>query len=149
MAEALRLSLFGFAAIVVLLFVSLRSASRVVQVIGPLVLAVLVVMTSFALGGRALTILHLIGLLLVIAIGSNYALFFERESPGDDPDARARMLASLLIANLTTVIAFGVLSFSTVPVLAALGSTVAPGTLLALLFSAALARDRPPLARSG
>jgi predicted exporter len=59
------------------------------------------------------------------------------------------MLASLLIANLTTVIAFGALSFSTVPVLSALGSTVAPGTLLALLFSAALSRDRPALARSG
>jgi predicted exporter len=149
LSEARRLSLFGFAAIVVLLFVSLRSASRVMQVIGPLVLAVLVVMTGFAVGGRELTILHLIGLLLVIAVGSNYALFFDRESPGDDPDAAARMLASLLIANLTTVIAFGALAFSTVPVLAALGSTVAPGTLLALLFSAALARDRPPLASSG
>jgi predicted exporter len=149
LAEALRLSLFGLAAILVLLFASLRSASRVTRVIGPLVLAVLAVMAGFALGGRALTILHLIGLLLVIAIGSNYALFFERESPGADPDAAARMLASLLIANLTTVIAFGVLSFSTVPVLSALGSTVAPGTLLALLFSATLARDRPPLGRSG
>ena len=149
LAEALRLSLLGFAAIVVLLFASLRSASRVARVIGPLVLAVLAVMTGFALGGRALTILHLIGLLLVIAIGSNYALFFDRGSPSADPDAMARMLASLLIANLTTVIAFGVLSFSTVPVLSALGSTVAPGTLLALLFSAALARDRPPLERSG
>jgi predicted exporter len=149
LAEALRLSLFGFAAIVVLLLVSLRSAPRVARVIGPLVLAVLVVVAGFAFGGHALTILHLIGLLLVIAIGSNYALFFDRESPRDDPDAAARMLASLLIANLATVIAFGVLSFSTVPVLAALGSTVAPGTLLALLFSAALSGDRPPLARSG
>jgi predicted exporter len=33
-----------------------------------------------------------------------------------------------------------VLAFSTVPVLAALGSTVAPGALLALIFSALLAR---------
>jgi len=149
LAEALRLSLCGFAAIVVLLLVALRSAARLLRVIGPLVLAVLVVMMGFALVGRALTILHLIGLLLVIAVGSNYALFFDRELPSDDPDAVARMLASLLIANLTTVIAFGVLSFSAVPVLAALGSTVAPGALLALLFSAVLGRDRPPPAGSG
>jgi predicted exporter len=148
LSEALRLSLSGFAAIAVLLLLSLRSALRVAQVVGPLVLAVLVVMTGFALSGRALTLLHLIGLLLIIAIGSNYALFFDREAPGDDMDALARMHASLLIANLTTVIAFGVLSFSTVPVLAALGSTVAPGTLLALLFAASLARDRRPLVGS-
>jgi predicted exporter len=34
-----------------------------------------------------------------------------------------------------------VLGFSSVPILAALGSTVAPGAFLALLFSALLASD--------
>ena len=83
-------------------------------------------------------------------MGSNYALFFDRESsvanfdPADS-DAIARMLASLLIANLTTVMGFGILAFSTVPVLAALGMTVAPGTLLALLFSASLSSERLPV----
>jgi predicted exporter len=56
-----------------------------------------------------------------------------------------RTLASLVVANLATVIAFGVLACSSVPVLADLGSTVAPGTLLALLFSAMLA---PPVTHS-
>ena len=148
LSEALRLSLIGFGAIVVLLLASLRSASRVTHVIAPLVLAVLAVMAGFALAGHALTILHLIGLLLVIAIGSNYALFFDRASPGADPDAAARMLASLLIANLTTVIAFGVLALSSVPVLSALGSTVAPGTLLALVFAGVLGNGPLPVARS-
>jgi len=54
-------------------------------------------------------------------------------------------LASLLVANLATVIGFGVLAFSSVPVLADLGSTVAPGTLIALLFAAMLA---PPVPRT-
>ena len=56
-----------------------------------------------------------------------------------------RTLASLAVANLATVIGFGVLAFSSVPVLAALGRTVAPGALLALLFSAML--SRPAAAR--
>ena len=43
-----------------------------------------------------------------------------------------------MIANLSTVIGFGLLSFSQVPVLVALGTTVAPGTFLALLFAALL-----------
>jgi predicted exporter len=36
-------------------------------------------------------------------------------------------------------VGFGVLGFSTVPVLSDLGSTVAPGAFLALIFSALLA----------
>jgi predicted exporter len=49
-----------------------------------------------------------------------------------------------LVANTATVLTFGVLACSRVPVLADLGSTVAPGTLLALLFSALLARSPAP-----
>jgi predicted exporter len=45
---------------------------------------------------------------------------------------------SLCIANVCTVVAFGLLSFSGVPVLEALGTMVAPGTLLALTFAAIL-----------
>jgi predicted exporter len=45
-----------------------------------------------------------------------------------------------VIANASTVIGFGLLSFSQVPVLVALGTTVAPGAFLALLFAAVLSR---------
>jgi predicted exporter len=48
------------------------------------------------------------------------------------------------IANLSTVIGFGLLSFSQVPVLEALGTTVAPGAFLALLFSALMTSPRAP-----
>jgi predicted exporter len=144
LSDALRLSALGFAAIVLLLAVSLRSVGRVLRVLAPLLIAVITVMTSFALAGRALTILHLIGLLLIVAVGSNYALFFDRDSPLEDLDGAARLLASLCIANCTTVIAFGALAFSTMPVLAALGRTVAPGALLALILAAALSRPAEP-----
>jgi predicted exporter len=149
LGEALRLSLAGFGAIVVLLLVALRSVVRTARVVAPLVLAVLTVLLGFALAGRPLNILHLIGLLLVIAVGSNYALFFARGPAADPDDAGAqRMLASLLVANLTTVLAFGVLAFSSVPVLSALGTTVAPGAFLALLFAALLANPAKSPARA-
>jgi predicted exporter len=73
-------------------------------------------------------------------VGSNYALFFDRSAAQPGQGSLALTLASLAVANLATVIAFGVLACSSVPVLADLGSTVAPGALLALLFSALLAR---------
>jgi predicted exporter len=139
LSAATRQSALGLAAIVLLLALSLRDARRVLLVLAPLMLSVLVVGASFALGGGGLTIMHLIGLLLIVAIGSNYALFFDRNAAEADPALLPRTLASLLVANTSTVMAFGVLATSSVPVLNALGRTVAPGALLALLFAALLA----------
>jgi predicted exporter len=136
--EAVRLSLWGLGAIVLLLSLALRRPARIARVIAPLVLAVLVVGAALIAGGVQLTILHLIGLLLIVAVGSNYALFFDRGTSADTADLPLT-LASLLIANACTVIGFGVLGLSNLPVLSALGTTVAPGTLLALWFSAWLA----------
>jgi predicted exporter len=141
LSEALRLSATGFGAIIVLLLLTLRSPARVAAVLAPLVLAVLAVAAVLLLGGRSLTILHLIGMLLIVAVGSNYALFFDRSGSDQHAGTEPLTLASLLIANAATVVGFGVLAFSNVPVLAALGSTVAPGAFLALAFSAALSRS--------
>jgi predicted exporter len=142
LAEAVHLSLAGLGAIVLLLLIALRGVARAARVIAPLLLAVLVVSAGFALAGTRLTILHLIGMLLIVAVGSNYALFFDRRAADSDRSALPLTLASLLIANACTVIGFGVLAFARVPVLSALGATVAPGTLLALLFAALLAPRR-------
>jgi predicted exporter len=132
---------------VLLLGVALRSAARVARVVAPLILAVLVVAAILTGLHQPLTILHLVGMLLIVAVGSNYALFFDRLSYGAHPGSTPLTLASLALANLATVLAFGVLATSRVPVLADLGRTVAPGALLALLFSAMLAAPaarRPP-----
>jgi len=137
-ADAIRLSLAGLAAVAVLLLLTLRSPGRVARVLSPLLLAVLVVAAALAALGVELTILHLVGMLLIVAVGSNYALFFDAESHAGE-GSQPLTLASLGIANLCTVIGFGLLSFSRVPVLVALGCTVAPGAFLALFFSALLA----------
>jgi predicted exporter len=134
--DAILLSLIGAVAIVLLLAVSLRSARRVLRVLMPLAAAVLCVTAGLSWGTQQLTIFHLVGLLLVVAIGSNYALFFDRQ--GDSGHDRERMLTSLLFANVSTVIGFGLLSFSHAPVLQAIGMTVGGGAILSLVFSAIL-----------
>ena len=136
--EAILLSLAGLAAILGLLFAVTRSPARVFRIAAPLVAAVAVVIASLVLAGRQLTILHLVGMLLVVAVGSNYALFFDRGAAAGGISPRT--LASLLLAVSTTVVGFGILAFSSVPVLSAIGSTVGPGAILALAFSAILAR---------
>lgn len=138
--EAILLSLAGLAGIVALLLFALRSPTRVARVMLPLIGAVLAVAAMLALSGHRMTILHLVGLLLIVAVGSNYALFFNPRHKDNAVDAVGpQTLSSLVFANLTTVAGFGILGVSQVPVLQAIGITVGPGAVLALIFSAIFA----------
>lgn len=143
--EDIRLSLAGVAAIALLLLLALRSAQRAMLALAPLAAAVLVVGAGFALAGVPLTILHLVGMLLIVAVGSNYALFFSRrtDASADAQPVTPQTLVSLLIANLATVAGFGLLALSHVPMLETFGLTVGPGAILALLFAAILAPSAP------
>ena len=140
--EAIFLSAAGFVAIIGLLFFALRSWRRVVRIVLPLLASTAMVAAAVATVKGNLTLLHLVGLLLVIAIGSNYALFFDqrsRISPSASASSDQNMLSSLFFANLTTVLGFGLLAFSSVPVMSAIGLTVGTGTFLALVLSAIFA----------
>lgn len=146
--EAILLSLGGLVAIIGLLLLVFRSPVRVARIIVPLAAAVITVTAGLAVLGQQLIILHLVGLLLVVAVGSNYALFFDRadhpplaEPKPIDRTISPRTLASMLFANLTTVAGFGLLSFSNLSILQAMGVTVAPGVILALIYSAIFARQ--------
>lgn len=142
--QAILLSLAGMLAILLLLAWSLRSLAQVARVVLPLAMVVVVVVALLVLAGQKLIILHLIGLLLIVAVGSNYALFFSTGKLADGDGISPQTVTSLVFANLTTVAGFGLLGFSQVPVLQAIGSTVGPGAVLALVFSAAFAaRSRP------
>jgi predicted exporter len=145
LGEALSLSLWGALAVIVLLTLVLRSARKLAQVVAPLLGAVLIVAAMLVACGPPLTLFHLVGLLLIVAVGSNYALFFVQQvEPASKEAAKGSkgkddsVLSSMLFANLTTVAGFGMLAWSQVPVLHAFGATVAPGAMLALLLAAIL-----------
>ena len=132
--EAAMLSLIGSLVIIALLSASLRSPRRVFRVLAPLAGAVILTTALLTVGDQKLSIFNLVGLLLVVGVGSNYCLFFERQDGMDRH--RDRTVASLVLANLCTVIGFGVLALSRIPVLHDIGTTVAIGALLSLVFSA-------------
>lgn len=142
--EAFAQVMLGALAVVVLLGAYLRSGRRLLAVCQPLAMAVVLTLGGMAALHVPLGILHLVGLLLIVAVGSNYALFFDqlRETGRADEDT----LASLMLANLTTVISFGLIAISNIPALSSIGRVVAPGALLALLLSAAFARATAPVA---
>ena len=138
--QALINALLGALAITILLLVSLRNVGRTYRVLAPLAAAVIVTTALILMSGNALSIFHLVALLLVVGVGSNYSLFFDNEN-----FARAapeRTLASLVLCNISTIIGFGLLGLCQTPVLAAIGSTVAFGAVLSLIFAAVLTPDR-------
>ncbi|HJU72017.1 MAG TPA: MMPL family transporter [Paucimonas sp.] len=137
--EAIGLSLAGLAGIVALLLLTLRSPRTTLRVLLPPLAAVATVAAALALCGQRMTILHLVGLLLIVAVGSNYALFFNQGREAGANGITPQTLVSLVFANMTTVAGFGLLGFSQVPVLQAIGSTVGPGTVLTLMFAAIFA----------
>jgi predicted exporter len=138
--EARWQALGGALAVVALLAWHLRSATRLARVLAPLAASVMLVLAGLTWWGGPLGVLHLVGLLLVVAIGSNYALFFDHLQLRGVPDHDT--LASLVLANLTTVISFALLATADVPALAAVGQTVAPGAILSLLLAAAFSHRR-------
>ena len=140
--ETLRWSGIGLLCIAVLLTFALRTPLKAMKVIWPLALSGTTTAAVLILLGAELNLLHIVGLLLIVAVGSNYALFFSDSEDASNRD-NPTLLVSLFIANTTTLLGFGLLAFSSVPVLNALGSTVGLGAFLALVFSAAFGPGTP------
>ena len=135
LGEARTQAALGGLGVVLMVAVALRNPRRVLAVRQPLLLAVLLTLGGLALLQVPMGILHLVGLLLVVAVGSNYALFFDMlQRSGEASDDT---LASLLLANVTTVLGFGLIAASDIKALSAIGAVVAPGALLALVLAAA------------
>jgi predicted exporter len=140
--EAVLLALIGSLVIVALLAIALRSPRRIAVVVAPLAAAVLITAAILTAGGHTLSIFNLVGLLLTVAVGSNYCIFVERQDWRDEN--APRMLASLVLANACTIIGFGTLSFARLPVLHDIGMTVALGTVLSLASAAILTAHHTP-----
>jgi predicted exporter len=134
--EAVMLASIGGLAILALLSAVLRATRRVVAVVAPLVSSVVVTAALLTLGDGTLTIFMVVGFLLIVAVGSNYCLFFECST--QDAAVLHRSVASVVLANLCTVSAYGLMSLSSIPVLHDIGMTVAVGAFLSMCFAAAL-----------
>ena len=134
--DASLLASIGSIAIIIVLAIGLRSLRRVLAVVAPLAAAIVVTAALLTMDGGTLSIFMIVGFLLVIAVASNYCLFLNRQAP--DYESRRRAVASIVLANLCTVSAYGLMTLSRLPVLHDIGKTVAIGTVLSLLFAAAI-----------
>ena len=143
-SQTLMLAGLGALAIAVLLYFGLRGLRKALQVMLPVYAAIAMTVACLMLLGIALSLFHLVSLLLVLGIGLNYSLFFSRAEPGTDSEQGTSL--ALSVCFLTTFAAFGCLATSRIPVLSAIGLTVTLGCALSLLDSMVLggtaARER-------
>lgn len=128
---------WGTIAIAGALAIGLKSLSQLWRVLVPILAGLIVVVGMLNLSGESLSLFHVATLLLVVGLGLDYALFFNRVE--DQGEERRRTVFGLLVCSATTVLVFGVLACSSIPVLHAIGLTAACGSLTCFLCAGFLA----------
>jgi predicted exporter len=129
---------WGTAAIAIALALGLPSLNLIWRVLVPILCSLVVVAAVLRGSGESLSLFHVATFLLVIGLGLDYALFFNRAEGTEAEQARTNF--GLLVCSTTTILVFGVLAFSKIPVLHAIGMTAACGSLSCLVFASLMAR---------
>jgi predicted exporter len=128
----------GLFVISVVLGVGIQSVGLLWPIVSPIMGSLLVVAAAVNLAGESLSLFHIATFLLVIGLGLDYALFFNR--PEGSEEERSSTLYGLLVCSMTTILVFGVLASSDIPVLHAIGMTAAVGSFCCLLFAGIMAK---------
>jgi predicted exporter len=118
----------AFLAIVGFLCWRIGPGSRLLWVCGTLLAAVFLTSALTALVLGQLSLFSLFSTVLVAGLGLDYALFASRTEVSFE--SRRDTLHALTICALSTLLAFLILGFSSVPILQAIGVTVAIGVAL-------------------
>ncbi|MFB6495320.1 MMPL family transporter, partial [Xanthomonas perforans] len=125
--------------------IALRSPRRIVRVLLPMALTTVLILAILRGTGVELNLFHLIALILAAGLGLDYALFFDHA--GDDHADQLRTLHALIVCSLMTLLVFALLAASSIPVLRAIGSTVALGVLFNFILALLVSRE-PALERT-
>lgn len=129
----------GALCIALVLWLGLREPARTARVlVTPVTVVLLTAASMWLLTPGGLNLFHLVALLLVMGLGIDYALFFNRL--GEQPGEWTSTFPALWKSWLTTVLVFGSLALSSAPVLTALGLTVSIGVSLCFVVGAILSR---------
>ncbi|VFR38091.1 FIG021862: membrane protein, exporter [plant metagenome] len=128
--EAVELKAASYIVAGLLLWLTLGAVStwRILAV--PLA-ATLCTVAVLGYAGQSLTLFSLFGLLLVSALGMDYAIFM-REGVGGP----AACLVGILLGASTTLLSFGVLISSATPAISSFGLAVSVGILFSVIFAA-------------
>jgi predicted exporter len=120
--------------------VTFRDLVRAWHVIAPMSLATILVLAVLRISGVSLSLFHLVALTLAAGLGLHYALFFERKV--DNAAEARRTLHATLVCVISALLVFGLLATSSLPVLRAIGLTVALGVAFHFCLSILMAQSK-------
>lgn len=130
--ETIRMLSLGLVLVMLTLFVRYRSLRLSVAAFAPALIAATCTVALLSVFGVALTLLHVVALLLVLSMGADFGIFVV-EARGSIRET-AQTLVSIFTATTTTLLSFGLLALSSSPALRALGVTTTLGLTLSFLF---------------
>jgi predicted exporter len=138
--DTTRLVIWAYVGVLVALLVrfGLRSGVRVML---PSLFSAGLTLAILSACGIHLNLFHMLGLLLVLGLSVDYGVIFAEKGTSE-----ATTLFAVVLSVVTTVIAFGLMLWSSAPPLRALGASVSLGIVLALIFAplaCTRARSRP------
>ena len=95
----------------------------------PFVSSVITVST-LVLSGVEISLFHILGLYLVVGLGLDYGIFIFRDNQrGDDG-----CFTAVLLSAITSIMAFGILSQSSTPMISSFGTVIFLGIIFNLMF---------------
>lgn len=119
--SASKLLAVAYLLIALLLILRYRSIWSVAMLLVPLTASALVLLICVALG-QTLNLFHVMALFLVLGFGMDYTIFTREVD-----DLRSVTLQAILLSALTSLLSFGLLSISSIPVAYSFGTTLLIG----------------------
>jgi predicted exporter len=116
-----------------------------IRVLTPVALAIALALAAFGYAGVPLTLFNWLALMLVLGVGVNYAVFLREGCARAKADLGA-VWTGVALSAATTLLSFGLLATSSMPVLKTFGATLALGVAVSALLAPIgmpTQRDRP------
>lgn len=120
----------GLVLIILVLLSRYKSLLKTFQTLLPAILAAFIILAVWSFSGAAISFLHLVGFLLVVAICVDYGIFYQENRGGDIALTYQAMAASML----TSALAFGSLMTAESTSLKILAGVVTFGVLLGFVL---------------
>ncbi|KUJ74158.1 hypothetical protein AVO42_01700 [Thiomicrospira sp. XS5] len=132
--------LFGLLLVFVLgLRLATANFAQAWQILLPVVFGLGLSLATLTVFGQAVTVFHLLAGFLVVAIGLDYSLFArqarQQAQASQEVPQRDDAMSSVTIALMTTILTFGCLLWTSIPILVAIGQTLVVGVIWVYLLA--------------
>jgi predicted exporter len=126
--------LAGALGLVLMLLIGRYGVRGGFRVVMPVVLAIALALSAFGYAGVPLTLFTWLALMLVLGVGVNYAVFLREGCARANADLGA-VWTGVALSAATTLLSFGLLAMSSMPVLKTFGATLALGVAVSALLA--------------